>query len=127
MQTNKRRVIPVLALAVAACVGCAQSQAAQKANDDAKTKGKYKVRLTTNSEAVVGTCKYVTLIQPDQDPIAPVPDSQLTDYYRTQAVLKGADTVLVRGRVGEAYICGPGPLNPDGTLKDQYDSPPQQP
>jgi len=31
------------------------------------------------------------------------------------------------GKIGEAYICGPGPLNPDGTLKNQYDAPPQHP
>ena len=127
MQMNRRGIASGLAVAIVIFTGCAQTQAAQKARDDAKTKGKYKVRLTTNAESVVGACKYVTLIQADQDPIGPVSEPNLADYFRTEAVYKGADTVLVRGRVGEAYICGPGPLNPDGTLKTQYDSPQQHP
>jgi hypothetical protein len=110
------------------CLGCAQTQAAQQARTDAKTKGKYKVRLTTDAESVVGVCKFVAMIEPQQDPVGMVSESQYPDYFRTEAVYKGADTVLVRGgKIGEAYICGPGPLNPDGTLKNQYDSPPQHP
>ena len=108
------------------CLGCAQTQAAQQARTDAKTKGKYKVRLTTDAESVVGVCKFVAMIEPAQDPVGMVSEAQYPDYFRTEAVYKGADTVLVRGgKIGEAYICGPGPLNPDGTLKNQYDSPPQ--
>ena len=128
MLMNRRSAFSALALAILVCLGCAQTQAAQKARDDAKTKGKYKVRLTTNAEAVVGVCKFVAMIEPQQDPIGMIPESQYPDYFRIEAVYKGADTVLVRGgKVGEAYICGPGPLNPDGTLKNQYDSPPQHP
>ncbi len=92
----------------------------QKANDDAKTKGQYKVRLTTDSESVVGTCKFVMAISGDFNPIGPVSEASLPSYFRQEAVLHGADTVVVRGRLGEAYICGPGPLNPDGTLQDAY-------
>ncbi len=125
MWTTKKVAFRAALLGTTMAIGCAQSQAAQKANEDARTKGQYKVRLTTNGESVAGDCKYVSLIQPDQDPVAPVPEPQLADYFRTQAVLKGADTVVVRGRVGEAYICGPTPLNPDGTPRTQYDTPPQ--
>jgi hypothetical protein len=107
------------------CLGCAQTQAAQQARTDAKTKGKYKVRLTTDAESVVGVCKFVAMIEPAQDPVGMVSESQYPDYFRTEAVYKGADTVLVRGgKVGEAYICGPTALNPDGTPKNQFDSPP---
>ena len=109
-------------------MACAQNQAAQQAWSDAKTKGKYKVRLTTNAESVVGVCKFVMTIEPEQDPVGVVPTTQYADYFREHAVYKGADTVLVRdGKIGEAYICGPGPLNPDGTLKTAFDTPPQHP
>jgi hypothetical protein len=128
MLTNRHGVFSALAIAMLVCLGCAQTQAAQQARTDAKTKGKYKVRLTTDAESVVGVCKFVMMIEPQQDPVGMVSESQYPDYFRTEAVYKGADTVLVRGgKIGEAYICGPGPLNPDGTLKNQFDSPPQHP
>jgi hypothetical protein len=126
MWTNKRGAFVALAFGVLVAIGCAQTQGAQQARTDAKTKGKYKVRLTTDAESVVGVCKFVAMIEPAQDPVGGVPESQYPDYFRTEAVYKGADTVLVRGgKVGEAYICGPSPLNPDGTPKNQFDSPPQ--
>ncbi|HEY1434202.1 MAG TPA: hypothetical protein VGG65_02445 [Thermoanaerobaculia bacterium] len=107
---------------------CAQNQAAKQAWTDAQTKGKYKVRLTTNPESVVGICKFVFTIAPEQDPVGNVPTSDYPDYFRAEAVYKGADTVLVReGKIGEAYICGPGPLNPDGTLKTSFDTPAAHP
>lgn len=122
------RAAAVLSLLLAAG-GCAQSTAHQKAVDDANTKGKYKVRLTTNSEAVVGTCRFMGNIEPDQDPVGGIPKDQYADYFRYHAVMMGADTVLVRGdgKIGEAYVCGPGPLNPDGTVRTTYDTPPQHP
>ncbi len=116
-----------MAIAVAICLGCAQSQAAQQAHTDAKTKGKYKVRLTTDAESVVGTCKFVANDRTRSRILsAGSPSPSIPDYFRTEAVYKGADTVLVRGngKMGEAYICGPAPLNPDGTPRDQYDQPP---
>ena len=64
MQTNRIGFASCMAVAVAICLGCAQSQAAQQAHTDAKTKGKYKVRLTTDAESVVGTCKFVAMIEP---------------------------------------------------------------
>ena len=121
-------------MAAAACfaawlgaAGCAQSKAYQKSVDDANTKGKYKVRLTTNAEAVVGVCKFMGNLEPEQDPVGGIPKSSYPDYFRFHAVMMGADTVLVRGdgKFGEAYVCGPAPLNPDGTLRQTYDSPPQ--
>lgn len=132
MQRSRRRRSPaaVLSLLLAlAAGGCAQSKAYQKSVDDANTKGKYKVRLTTNAEPVVGTCRFMGNIEPSQDPIGGIPKDQYADYFRVQAVLMGADTVLVRGdgKVGEAYVCGPAPLNPDGTLRTTYDTPPQHP
>src|SRR5215470_14052795 len=131
MQRPLRRVSAVLSVLIAGLLiggtGCAQSQAHQKAVDDANNKGKYKVRLTTSPESVVGTCKFMGNIEPEQDPVGGIPKSSYPDYFRVQAVLMGADTVLVRGdgKFGEAYVCGPAPLNPDGTLRNTYDSPPQ--
>jgi len=112
--------------AFAAVPACTATKAYQKDLDDANTKGKYKVRLTTDPE-VVANCKYVNTIQPNQDPVGGVAQSQYPDYFRVHAVLMGADTVLVKeARYGEAYICGATPLNADGTPK-VYDSPPQHP
>ena len=130
MHRSRFRFPAAAALSVLlAGVGCAQSKAYQKSVDDANNKGKYKVRLTTNSESVVGTCKFMGNIEPGQDPVGGIPKDQYADYFRVHGVLLGADTVLVRGdgKVGEAYVCGPGPLNPDGTIRTSYDTPPQHP
>ncbi|HTY41037.1 MAG TPA: hypothetical protein VMH79_04110 [Thermoanaerobaculia bacterium] len=129
---RKTRVPRILAAAAALCLGasgCSQNSTYQKNMNDANTKGKYKVRLTTNVESVVGICKFMGNVEPEQDPVGGIPKSQYADYFRVQAVLMGADTVLVRGdgKFGEAYVCGPGPLNPDGTVRTTYDSPPQHP
>jgi len=127
-RTKSSRLLAASLALVLGAAACAQNQAFQQARTDARTKGKYKVRLTTNAESVVGVCKFVTTIEPEQDPVGAVPSSQYADYFRIEAVYRGADTVLIReGKVGEAYICGPAPLNPDGTLKTTYDSPPQHP
>jgi len=99
-------------------IGCAYHVADHQARQDASSTGKYKVELTTDSERVQGTCHYVQSIQPDLLPPRYRPtDGELPDYFRQEAAYLGADTVLVRGRVGEAYVCGPGPLNPDGSVR----------
>jgi hypothetical protein len=119
------RAAQVTLVALLPAFGCTNLKEADKAREDASTKGKYAVRLTEDGEKVQGTCKFVKNIEPQYDPVQTPAPSQLPDYFRTQAVLAGADTVLVRanGKVGEAYICGPGPLNPDGTLKAPYAPP----
>ena len=127
-----QRTKAILALALPVLLagwGCSQAKTYQRSVDQANATGKYKVRLTTNSESVVGTCKFVANIEPDQDPVGDVSKDQYPDYFRVHAVLMGADTVLVRGdgKIGEAYVCGPAPLNPDGTLRTTYDTPPQHP
>ncbi len=130
MKVPKVLVLAALALSTTLVgLGCAQSKAYQKSIDDANTKGKYKVRLTTNAEPVVGTCRFIRNIEPSQDPLGGIPKDQIADYFRVQAVLMGADTVLVRGdgKIGEAYVCGPAPLNPDGTVRTTYDTPAQHP
>jgi hypothetical protein len=116
---NIRAVAVVIAAALAAGA-CANIKEADKAREEASTKGKFAVQITDNAERVEGTCKFIKNIEPQYDPVLVPAPSQLSDYYRTQAVLVGADTVLVRvnGRLGEAYICGPGPLNPDGTRRE---------
>jgi hypothetical protein len=108
-----------LALVLVA-TACTNLKEADKAREEASTKGKYAVQVTDNAEKVEGTCKFIKNIEPQYDPVQQPAPSQLSDYYRTQAVLAGADTVLVRvnGRLGEAYICGSGPLNPDGTRRE---------
>jgi uncharacterized protein YceK len=104
--------------------GCTSIKEADKAREEASTKGKYAVRLTEDAEKVQGTCKFVKNLDPQYDPIQIPAPSQVPDWLRTEAVLAGADTVLVRGgKFGEAYICGPGPLSPDGTLKAGYAPP----
>ena len=116
-----------LAFSVLAVVACTASKAYQKDLDDANATGKYKVRLTTDPE-VVGTCKFLKAIDPRQDPVGGILQSQYPDYFRVHAVLIGADTVLVReGKIGECYQCGPTLLNPDGSPKAVFDTPPQHP
>jgi len=107
----------VLWLGCIAVIGCAHAADKDVARKLAHDMGKYKVHLTTEREKVMGTCTYVRAIQPDLDPVHPPTSAELPDYLRVEAVLMGADTVLIEGRIGEAYICGPGPLNPDGTLQ----------
>jgi hypothetical protein len=109
------------AIAVALlCAACANIKEADKANEEASTKGMYAVTLTENAEKVQGTCKFIKNIEPKYDPVQEPAPSQLADYYKVHAVLAGADTVLVRGQgqLGEAYLCGPSPLNPDGTRRE---------
>lgn len=113
-------------LAVLAGPGCAHIKEDEQNKQLAETKGMYAVRLTENTELVEGNCKFVKSIQPQYDPVQIPTASQLPNYYRVKGVLAGADTVLVKGKTGEAYICGPGPLNPDGTLK-QVEQPPSAP
>jgi hypothetical protein len=111
-----RQIVTAILLSSAGLIGCVYAKAKDEAQTEAEHTGQYKVRLTTDREHVVGTCKFVHTIQPDYNPTGRPTDAQLPSYFRVEAVLLGADTVLVDGRIGEAYICGPGPLNPDGSL-----------
>ena len=111
---------PALAFALIAAA-CTNIKEADQAKQEATTRGKYAVTLTENAEKVQGTCKFIKNIEPKYDPVQEPAPSQLADYYKIHAVLAGADTVLVRGQagqVGEAYLCGPSPLNPDGTRRE---------
>jgi hypothetical protein len=119
---SKRNCLILAAVVVVVVIACAHVTEADKSRTQANTVGKYKVRLTEDSEAVQGHCKFLRYIEPDYDPIQRPTPSQLNNYFQVEGVLLGADTVLVRGRVGEAYICGPGPLNPDGSLRDPFPS-----
>ncbi len=119
----KTRLVAAGLAAIVVAGGCTNLKEADKAKEEASTKGKYAVRLTEDGERVQGTCKFVKNIEPQYDPVQIPAPSQLPDYFRTQAVLAGADTVLVRGKTGEAYICGPGPLNPDGTRREGFAPP----
>ena len=118
---NRRASVWARAAILAAILpaACTNIKEADKAREEASTKGKYAVTLTEDAERVEGTCKFVKNIEPQYDPVQIPAPSQLQDYYRTQAAIAGADTVLVRvnGRLGEAYICGSGPINPDGTRR----------
>jgi hypothetical protein len=116
----KTRWLGALGSALVLVAACTNIKEADKAREEASTRGKYAVSITENGEKVQGTCKFLRNIEPQWDPVLIPAPSQLNDYYRTEAVLLGADTVLVRGdgRLGEAYICGPGPLNPDGTRRE---------
>lgn len=102
-------------LASGGIITCANNPLAKdEAKAQARSRGKYRVTLTTERERVAGTCKFVRTISADADS-RPPSNAELGDYFRVEAVYIGADTVLVDGRTGEAYICGPGPLNPDGS------------
>ena len=120
---RKLRLAAVAGTVLASAVSCAHVQEIDKAHEEARTKGKYHVRLTDKSDEVQGTCKFIRAIQPEYDPTGKPTNAQLPDYYREWAVYYGADTVLVRGTLAEAYQCGPVPLNPDGTPKSLYGQP----
>ena len=111
------RRLALLIASLTLIAGCASVNEAKNNHEMARTKGKYKVQLTSDLEDVPGRCKYVHALVADDQPTFRPSDAELPDWFRTEAVYRGADTVVVRGRIGEAYICGPGPLNPDGTLR----------
>jgi hypothetical protein len=121
----RRSILALLAGACAILVGCAHASESETNWQLAQTKGKYHVTLTEDVERVEGSCKFVRLLNPQYgQPVVRPTDAQLPDTFRTEAAFYGADTVLVRGNVGEAYICGPGPINPDGTRREGF--PPAQ-
>ena len=102
-----------------AAASCAQLSEADQNMELARTKGKFQVRLTesatADAETVQGTCKVVRMITPSSEPNQAPTHAELPDWLRTQAAYYGADTVIVRDNAGDAYICGPAPINPDGT------------
>jgi len=114
------RKIFFAAVALCFAVACAHLTEADKNRELAKTSGKYKVKLTEDAETVQGQCKFLRYIEPSYDPIMAPTKAEFDDYLRVEAVLLGADTVLVRQKVGEAYLCGPNPLNADGTPRGAY-------
>jgi hypothetical protein len=120
-----RATRPLVVLLLLAAGSCTQITEADMNMELAQTKGKFHVRLTEDGESVEGTCKFVRMITPANDPGKPPTLAELPDWFRTRAVYFGADTVIVRGNAGDAYICGPGPLNPDGTRQGEF--PPPQP
>jgi hypothetical protein len=123
---RKPRRGAAISILILGFLACAHLTEADKNRELANRAGKYKVRLTEDAESVQGTCKFVRNIVPDMDPIQSPTKAKLEDYYRVEAVLMGADTVLVSGRTaeayrtGEAYLCGPNPLNPDGSPRGAY-------
>src|SRR5262249_39099270 len=118
------RKILLAALVLCLAVECAHLTEADKNRELAKTSGKYKVKLTEDSETVQGQCKFLRYIEPSYDPIMAPTKAEFDDYLRVEAVLLGADTVLVRQKVGEAYLCGPNPPNADRTPRAAYGSVP---
>lgn len=104
---------------VGGLLACAAAVENEKARQEARSTGMYQVRIANDDERekVAGTCTFVRTINADDDPVRRPLDAELRDYFRIEAVYLGADTVYVAGRVAEAYICGPGPLNPDGTRR----------
>lgn len=116
---STRRWIVCTALLLLGTLACANLAEADRRRQEAKTTGKYKVRLTDDTD-IQGTCKFVQYIEPAYDPIKIPTKAEFEDYLRVEAVLLGADTVLVRRNVGEAYLCGAMPLNADGTPKAAY-------
>jgi hypothetical protein len=114
----------LLLAAVFGLASCAEITEASKRHELARTQGKYHVLLTYDVESVAGRCKFLHNINADDEPGQRPTNAELPDYFKTEAAYIGADTVVVRERVGEAYICGSAPLNPDGTRR-KADPPPQ--
>ena len=100
-------------------LACANAVENEKARQQARSTGLYQVHIVNDEEKekLQGLCKFVRTINADDDPVRRPMDAELRDYLRAEAVYLGADTIYIDGRTAEAYICGPGPLNPDGTRK----------
>jgi len=116
----KRSLISVLlALVGLTTLSCANALENDKARQQAHSTGLYQVRIANEDERekIAGHCKFVRTINADDDPVRRPMDAELRDYLRAEAVYLGADTIYIDGRTAEAYICGAGPLNPDGTRK----------
>jgi hypothetical protein len=109
----------VLALLAGTLACVANAVENEKAHHDARTTGLYQVHIINEEERekVAGSCKFVRAINADDDPVRRPMDAELRDYLRAEAVYLGADTIYIDGRIAEAYICGPSPLNPDGTRR----------
>jgi hypothetical protein len=118
----RRGCVP-LVTALVGLAGCAHINEANQQHELARTQGKYHVVIASDVESVAGRCEFVRNIVADDEPTFRPTDADLPDYFRTEAAYIGADTVVVRGRTAEAYICGPGPLNPDGTRHTQDPNP----
>jgi hypothetical protein len=100
-------------------LACDNAVENEKARQQARSTGLYQVHIVNDEEKekLQGLCKFVRTINADDDPVRRPMDAELRDYLRAEAVYLGADTIYIDGRTAEAYICGPGPLNPDGTRR----------
>ena len=119
VRATQAGVTAALLALLGSLLACANAVENEKARHDARTTGLYQVRIANDDEKekVTGSCKFVRTINADDDPVRRPMDAELRDYLRAEAVYLGADTIYIDGRTAEAYICGPGPLNPDGTRK----------
>jgi len=108
-----------LLILIGSLLACADVVENEKAREQARTTGLYQVRIANEDEKekLAGTCKFVRTVNADDDPVRRPSDAELRDYLRAEAVYLGADTIYIDRRTAETYICGPGPLNPDGTRK----------
>jgi hypothetical protein len=121
----------LLAAVLLAAAGCAHVSEADQNMELARTKGKFHVRLTQSgtaeAESVEGKCKFVRMVMSSGEGEKPPTRAELPDWFRAQAAYYGADTVIVRDNAADAYICGPGPINPDGTRQGALPPARQQP
>jgi len=127
MKQDRTPIAPIArqsALFVAAAslgwvLACANAIENDQNRVKARSRGLYQVRIANEDEKekITGSCKFVRTINADDDPVRRPMDAELRDYFRAEAVYLGADTVYIDRRTADAYICGPGPLNPDGTRK----------
>jgi hypothetical protein len=119
VRASQAGVTAALLALLAGALACANAVENEKARHDARTTGLYQVHIINDDEKehVTGHCKFVRTINADDDPVRRPMDAELRDYLRAEAVYLGADTIYIDGRTAEAYICGPGPLNPDGTRR----------
>jgi len=116
----------LLCAAIVCLIGiqaCANINEADQRKKQAQTQGKYYVELTDDVERVEGTCKFMRQINAIEDPVRIPSKAETPDYFREKAAYYGADTVLLRGQVGDLYTCGQVGLNPDGTRQAPYPTP----
>lgn len=127
MRQNRTAIAPIarqaalffIAASLGGILACANAVENEKARQQARATGMYQVRIANEDEKekIAGSCKFVRTINADDDPVRRPMDAEIRDYLRAEAVYLGADTIYIDGRTADAYICGPGPLNPDGTRK----------
>ena len=76
---------PPAGIALCLAVACAHLTEMDKNRELAKSSGKYKVKLTEDSETVQGQCRFIPTSNPLRPDVAPT-KAEFDDYLRVEAV-----------------------------------------